>query len=69
MLRNELPGLHMTVSAERLGLVMFECKVIKKNRSLVEDIEILQKTFAEKKAFWEGIEEKLSQLRSSVVEP
>lgn len=41
MFRDELPGLQMNVACNNFGLERFECEVIKKNKSLVEEVKAL----------------------------
>lgn len=44
---DELSGLQTTVTTDSLGLVRFERKAIKKKKSLVEEVEALQKTVSD----------------------
>lgn len=57
----------MTVPVHSFGLEKFGRKVIKKNKSLVDDVEALQKRVTDKKASGEGVKKELARLRSSVV--
>lgn len=54
----------MMVQLDSLGLVKFERKAIKRNKSLVD--EVLQKKVTDEKASREGNAKELVQLRSSV---
>lgn len=56
MSRNELPGLQMTVPSDSLGIIEFACEVIEKNKSLVEEVEVLQNTDSDEKSVLEGFE-------------
>lgn len=66
LLTDELPSLYMTVPADRLRLLKFGRKVIKKNKYLVEEVEASQKTFTGKKTSRRSVENDLIQLESSV---
>lgn len=39
LLMDELPGLQMAVPTDSLGIVNFECEVVKKNKFLVKEVE------------------------------
>lgn len=58
----------MTVTTESLGLIRFEGERIKKNSSLMEKVEPLQKTVTDENTSREGVEKEVGQLRSSAVE-
>lgn len=50
LLRDELPSLQMTALTDSLELLNFERKVIDKSKSVVEELEALQKTVSDVKA-------------------
>lgn len=66
LFKDELRGLQMTVPTYRLILVKFVRDAIKKNESLVEEVEALPKMVTDEKAEGEGIEKKLTELNVSV---
>lgn len=55
-LRNEFPGLQMTVPTDSLVLLKLGCEVIKKNKSFLERAEALQKTGSDEMASQDGVE-------------
>lgn len=56
----------MKVSTKCLGFTKLGCEIAKKNKSLVEEKEALQKTFTDENASDEGVWKELDLLRSSV---
>lgn len=66
LLTNELSVFPMTVPSDSLGLVRFGCEVIKKNKCLVEDVEVSQKVATDEKESQEIVEKELAQLRGSL---
>lgn len=49
LLSDELPGLLKTVPTNSFGPVKFGCQVIKKKKSLVEEVKALQNTVTDEK--------------------
>lgn len=58
LLTDKIPGLQMTVQSDSLELIKFERAVIKKYKTLVEEIGVLQKTVIEKQSSGEVLKEK-----------
>lgn len=65
-LSEELPGLQMAASTDSLGIVKFDREVIKKSKSLVGEVEALEKTVSGNKIVWKGVEKKLTECKCSV---
>lgn len=57
---NKGQGLQMTVPSERLEPVKFGREFIKKNKSLVQNVKLSQKTFNDKKEAWERVKRGLA---------
>lgn len=66
LLADELPGSHLTVLIDYLELVKLEREVMKNKKSLLDEVKVLRKTVGEENAAPEGVEKKLTQLKSSV---
>lgn len=65
MLKNELPGLYMTVQFDSLGLPKSRRKISKENKALVSEIGVLHKTVSEEQLSKAVVKKKLTNLRSS----
>lgn len=61
LLKDELSVSQMTIQTDRLGLVKLGWEVVKKSKSLLEDVEALQRTVSHKNGAWEGLKKKLTQ--------
>lgn len=66
VLREVLSGLGMTVSTDSVGLVGFGQDVIKKKKSLVKEVRVLQKMVRKEKAAGKQVEEELLPLKNLV---
>lgn len=56
----------MTFPTDSFGLDKFVREFVKKKKSSIEDFELMQRTFADEKAFRESVDKKLAQLKSSI---
>lgn len=66
MLEDELSGLQITFLTDISRLVKFGRDVNKKSKSLVQDVEVLQKTVTDEKAFRDDVQKQLAKLKSSI---
>lgn len=69
LLRNELPGLQITVPTSSLGLVKSGRKFIKRCKSLLEDVEALHMTVTDEKTARTGVEREMTEVKDSVEAP
>lgn len=56
----------MTAPTDSLRVVIFGRVVIKKNESVVKEVEALQKKVSDEKAAWPSVAKDLAQIKSSV---
>lgn len=58
--------MHLTVLTDSVGLVKFGGEVIKRNKSVVEEVEAVLKKVSDKKAAWQRVEKEFTRLKCSV---
>lgn len=56
-LREELPGLQITVLSKSVRLLKFERELIMKNKSIAEELEASQRTVSDEKVARDDVEE------------
>lgn len=65
-MRDDLAGLQMKVPTDSLGLLKFAREVNNKYKSVVEEVESLQRTVTDETASWKGLGKELAELKGSV---